>query len=163
MAELLGVGTAETVRRWIWQAEVDAGVRVGTSSEESAEPRGLPLESAELKRATAIEGSCIGLLRGRARPTFPLIAEFYDEPRQRPGDDAGTEMRRLRAEIHRRMLGNGYCTRPVDFDCHFESICESCSFFGITIEFRPTLQAQRDDAATKGHVGRQRSSTAWTT
>jgi integrase/recombinase XerD len=65
-------------------------------------------------------------------------------------------MRRLRAEMHRRMLGNGYCARPVDLDCHFESICESCSFFVTTIEFRPTLQAQRDDAASKGQVGRQK-------
>ena len=63
-------------------------------------------------------------------------------------------MRKLRAEMHRRMLGNGYCARPVELDCHFESICESCSFFVTTIEFRPTLQAQRDDAAHKGQVGR---------
>jgi hypothetical protein len=39
---------------------------------------------------------------------------------------------------------------------HFESICESCTFFQTTIEFRPTLQRQRDDAAAKGQVGRQR-------
>ena len=48
-------------------------------------------------------------------------------------------MRKLRTEMHRRMLGNGYCARPVEMDCHFESICESCSFFVTTIEFRPTL------------------------
>jgi integrase/recombinase XerD len=41
-------------------------------------------------------------------------------------------------------------------DCHFESICESCTFFVTTIEFRPTLQRQREDAATKGQVGRQK-------
>ena len=61
-------------------------------------------------------------------------------------------MRKLRAEMHRRMLGNGYCARPVGLDCHFESICESCTFFQTTIEFRPTLQAQRDDAADKGQA-----------
>ena len=65
-------------------------------------------------------------------------------------------MRKLRAEMHRRMLGNGYCARPVEIDCHFESICESCTFFVTTIEFRPTLQAQRDDADRKGQVGRQK-------
>jgi hypothetical protein len=27
------------------------------------------------------------------------------------------------------MLGNGYCARPVGLDCHFGSICESCTFF----------------------------------
>ena len=65
-------------------------------------------------------------------------------------------MRKLRSEMHRRMLGNGYCARPVGLDCHFESICESCTFFQTTIEFRPTLQAQRDDAADKGQLGRQK-------
>ena len=42
-------------------------------------------------------------------------------------------MRRLRAEMHRRMLGNGYCARPVEMDCHFDSICEGCTFFVTTI------------------------------
>ena len=65
-------------------------------------------------------------------------------------------MRKLRTEMHRRMLGNGYCARPVEMDCHFESICESCSFFVTTIEFRPTLQRQRDDAVGKGQIGRQK-------
>jgi hypothetical protein len=39
--------------------------------------------------------------------------------------------------------------RPVETDCHFESICESCTFFVTTNAFRPTLQAQRDDAQNK--------------
>jgi integrase/recombinase XerD len=34
--------------------------------------------------------------------------------------------------------------------------CESCSFFVTTIEFRPTLQRQRDDHAAKGQIGRQK-------
>jgi hypothetical protein len=73
-----------------------------------------------------------------------------------PAEDEGKEMRKLRAEMHRRMLGNGYCARPVELDCHFESICESCTFFVTTIEFKPTLQRQRDDAANKGQIGRQK-------
>ena len=72
-----------------------------------------------------------------------------------PADAEGAQMRKLRAEMHQRMLGNGYCARPVETDCHFESICESCTFFVTTIAFRPTLQAQRDDAATKGQIARQ--------
>lgn len=63
-------------------------------------------------------------------------------------------MAKLRREMHRRMLGNGYCARPVELDCHFESICESCTYFVTTVEFRPTLKAQRDDADAKGQVGR---------
>jgi hypothetical protein len=84
------------------------------------------------------------------------VEALYDRPRELPADAEGTQMRKLRAEIHQRMLGNGYCARPVDMDCHFESICESCTFFVTTVEFRPTLQRQRDDAAAKGQVGRQR-------
>ena len=37
-------------------------------------------------------------------------------------------MRRLAAD-HRRLLGNGHCTRPVALDCNFETICERCGFF----------------------------------
>jgi len=81
---------------------------------------------------------------------------LYDAPKTLPAGAEGAEMRKLRAEMHRRMLGNGYCARPVGLDCHFESICESCTFFQTTIEFRPTLQAQRDDAAAKGQAGRQK-------
>jgi len=65
-------------------------------------------------------------------------------------------MRKLRAEMHRRIVGNGQCTRPVDTDCYFESICEGCTFFVTTIEFRPRLQAQRDDAQSKGQGARQK-------
>jgi Phage integrase family len=84
------------------------------------------------------------------------VEALYGQPAQLPADDEGHQMRRLRAEINRRMLGNGYCARPVEMDCHFESICESCTFFVTTIQFRPTLQAQRDDAQRKGQLGRQR-------
>ena len=65
-------------------------------------------------------------------------------------------MRRLRAEMHRRMLGNGYCARQVEMDCHFDSLCEGCTFFVTTIASRPTLQQQRDDAERKGQIARQK-------
>ena len=54
VARLLGVGTAETLRKWVRQAEVDAGSRPGTSTEESAELKRLKRENAELRRANAI-------------------------------------------------------------------------------------------------------------
>jgi transposase len=60
VAELLGVTSTETVRQWVRRAEVDAGQRPGTTSEESAELKRLRREVAELKRANAIlkAGGC---------------------------------------------------------------------------------------------------------
>ena len=84
------------------------------------------------------------------------VEALYDQPRQLPESVEGVEMRKLRSEMHRRMLGNGLCARPVELDCHFETICESCTYFVTTIEFRPTLQAQRDDAKRKGQIGRRK-------
>lgn len=77
------------------------------------------------------------------------------QPAVLPADAAGPAMRALRAEATRRLLGNGYCTRPLELDCRYETICESCTMFFTTIEHRATLQAQRDDAHTKGQVRRQ--------
>ena len=54
VAELLGVGTPETVRKWVRRAEVDAGARPGVTGEESAEVRRLKREVAELRRANSI-------------------------------------------------------------------------------------------------------------
>jgi len=54
VAELLGVGTPETVRKWVRRGEIDDGTRLGTTGEESAEVRRLKRENAELKRANAI-------------------------------------------------------------------------------------------------------------
>jgi transposase len=54
VAQLLGVGTPETVRKWCRQAQVDAGKRPGVSTEEAAELKRVKRENAELKRANAI-------------------------------------------------------------------------------------------------------------
>ena len=84
------------------------------------------------------------------------VEALYDQPKALPAEAEGSEMVKLRREMDRRMLGNGYCARPVELDCHFESICESCTLFVTTIEFKPTLQRQREDAARKGQLGRER-------
>jgi transposase len=54
VAAKLGIGTAETLRKWVRQAEVNAGRRPGVTSEESAEIRRLKRENAELRRANEI-------------------------------------------------------------------------------------------------------------
>jgi hypothetical protein len=71
-----------------------------------------------------------------------------------PADAEGPNMARLRRE-HHRMLGNGYCARPVELDCAFETICETCTYFATTIEFRPTLRRQLKDARKKQQTGRE--------
>ena len=76
------------------------------------------------------------------------VEALYGQAPVLPADAIGPEMARLRRE-HRKMLGNGWCTRPPELDCAFESICETCTFFQASIEFRPTLQAQHDDAVAK--------------
>ena len=54
VAKLLGVGTPETVRKWVRQAQIDDGTRPGATTDESAELKRLRRENAELKRANAI-------------------------------------------------------------------------------------------------------------
>ena len=83
------------------------------------------------------------------------VEALYGNQQPLPAETLGTNMARLRRD-HFRMLGNGYCARPVELDCTFESVCENCTFFQTSIAFRPTLQAQHDDAATKNQTGRER-------
>jgi transposase len=61
VARLLRVGCAETVRKWVRQAQVD-GARPGITTEESAELKRLRRENAELRRANFILGwvDCLG-------------------------------------------------------------------------------------------------------
>jgi site-specific recombinase XerD len=82
------------------------------------------------------------------------VEALYGQPAQLPADAAGPKMTRLRRE-HHRLLGNGWCTRPPQLDCAFESICETCSYFQTSIEFRPALAAQHDHAAAHDQTSRQ--------
>jgi site-specific recombinase XerD len=59
--------------------------------------------------------------------------------------DPEQRLRQLAVE-HRRMLANGWCNRPANTDCVYETICEGCGYYQTTIEFRPTLQAQAKHA-----------------
>ena len=81
------------------------------------------------------------------------VEALYAAPANLDADAEGPTMRRVRAE-HHGMLGNGWCRRPAELDCSFETICEGCGFFSTTIEFKPTLQRQADDAAAHDQPGR---------
>ena len=54
VASKLGIGSSETLRKWVRRAEVDAGERPGITSEERAEIKALKQENAELRRANEI-------------------------------------------------------------------------------------------------------------
>jgi transposase len=54
IAAKLGISTAETLRKWVRQSEIDSGRRPGTTSAESAELRKLRAENKELRRANEI-------------------------------------------------------------------------------------------------------------
>ena len=87
-----------------------------------------------------------------ARISDTTVAEQYFtatgalEAGARPPRRAHDDAVRHAAELHRRLLGNGHCTRPVELDCRFQTICEGCGFFQTGPEFIPILRRQRDDA-----------------
>jgi site-specific recombinase XerD len=58
------------------------------------------------------------------------------------------------AEVPRRLLANGYCTRPVELDCRFQTICEGCGFYQPSVEFVDILRRQRDDATAHADATR---------
>src|SRR6266545_6752357 len=87
VASKLGIGSSETLRKWVRRAEVDAGERPGLTSEERVEIKQLKREVAELREANEILKSggcrtnrsvisvsrgCAGLLPGRSLGSVQL-------------------------------------------------------------------------------------------
>ena len=62
-------------------------------------------------------------------------------------------MARLRRE-HHRMLGNGYCTRPPELYCVFESICEGHAFFQTASSSDPPSKPKTTPPPTKDKTHR---------
>ena len=54
VASQLGIGSVETLRKWVVRAEIDGGERPGVTSEEHAEIKRLKRENFELRRANEI-------------------------------------------------------------------------------------------------------------
>ncbi|WP_372463342.1 IS3 family transposase [Actinospica acidithermotolerans] len=85
IAAKLGIGTAQSLRNWVRQAEVDAGERPGVTTSEAEEIKRRKRENAELRRANEILKAASGFLRGRARPATHALVSFIDEYRDRFG------------------------------------------------------------------------------
>ena len=78
------------------------------------------------------------------------VDALYSKPTGlRTNGNGSAGMTGLVDEYHHTMLGNGYCNRPPQLDCQFESICESCAYYTTDKSFDPVLQAQRDHAAQR--------------
>jgi transposase len=70
IARQLGIGS-ESLRLWVRQAEVDAGERPGTSTDEAKRIRQLERENAELRRANEILKSASAFFARELDPRPP--------------------------------------------------------------------------------------------
>jgi site-specific recombinase XerD len=78
------------------------------------------------------------------------IDALYTKPNGlRSNGNGSAGMASLATEYDQRMLGNGWCNRPAQLDCQFESICETCAYYTTDPTFDPMLQAQHDHAAER--------------
>lgn len=67
----LGIGSAETLRKWVREAEVDAGSRPGVPRSESEEMKRLKRENAELRRANEILKAASAYFARELDPRLP--------------------------------------------------------------------------------------------
>ena len=65
--------SGETVRKWVRQAEADAGTRPGATSEEAAEVKRLRRENSELRRANEILKAASAFFARELDPRLPRL------------------------------------------------------------------------------------------
>lgn len=63
--------SSETLRKWVRQAEADAGTRAGATSEEAAEVKRLRRENSELRRANEILKAASAFFARELDPRLP--------------------------------------------------------------------------------------------
>ncbi len=154
------------VQRWLTAIAKRAGIghvhphRLRHTLATQAINRGMSIEAI----AALLGHRSLDMTRQYARIANRVVADEYNAVSAKvealyrdaplPAEAEGPNMRRLRAEVHHRLLGNGWCQRPAELDCSFESICESCTHFATGPTFRPVLLRQRNHAARNGQTGR---------
>jgi integrase len=122
--------------------------------------RGMPLEAV----AALLGHKKLDMTLVYARIADRTVANEYDAvsakvdhlySTQLPADAEGPNMQRLRQQ-HQRMLGNGWCQRPAAMDCHYETICETCTYYATDQSHIPVLIRQRDHAQNHHQTRRAR-------
>lgn len=78
----------EALRIWVKQAEIDGGVRPGTTTSEAERIAQLERENGELRRANTDLEAGLGFLCGGDRPPTALIVEFVATHRGEHGVDS---------------------------------------------------------------------------
>jgi transposase-like protein len=85
IAEKMGC-TAETLRKWLRQAERNQGLRPGLTSDERERLKQLERENQELRRANEILRKASAFFRtGGARPPTEVMVSFIDTHREAYG------------------------------------------------------------------------------
>ena len=82
------------------------------------------------------------------------VEALYGQDQPAEAATVGPAMRRLQHEVHHRLLGNGWCQRPAQLDCSYESICETCTHFATDQTFQPVLLRQRNHATENNQTSR---------
>jgi transposase-like protein len=78
VARKLGIGR-ETARRWLVQADVNAGTRPGATSDEQVELKRLRAENRRLREDMEILKAATVFFAGELDPPQPLIMAFVDD------------------------------------------------------------------------------------
>ena len=78
VARKLGIGSPETLRKWIRRAEVDGGQRPGLTTAEHELIKALKKENAELRRANEILKSASAYVGDRCQ--VPVLARRWRRP-----------------------------------------------------------------------------------